>query len=119
MVKHPVRTLLLTLMAIPFLAIIMVIGIELLSGGSASGTLSTGRTVTTYSDSIYLSSTFSPNTATIQTGGHTIVVEPEELIVNGANVGKINPKSAAVEVRVNRGKITFVADGKPVTTTLR
>lgn len=91
----------------------------LFAGGSAAGTLSTGRSVFTHSDSITLSSTFSSDTATIETAGKMIVVQPTRLIVDGTIVATINEDVSNVDVRVKRGSITFVADGKPVQTALR
>lgn len=89
------------------------------AGGSAGGTLPSGRSVMTHSDSISLSSTFSSDTATIETAGKKILVQPTSLIVDGVTVANIDKDVADVQVRVNRGVITFVADGTPVQTSLR
>lgn len=87
-------------------------------GGSAGGTLSTGRNVVTHSDAVSLSSAFSKDTATVKTAGKTIVVAPASLIVDGIKVAEIDERVSNVEVSVKRRVITFVADGKPVPTTL-
>lgn len=119
MLKSRLTMLLLLLMAIPGLTVVGLVGMATLAGGSAGGTLSTGRRVMAYSDSIYVSSTFSKDTVTIKTGGKTIVVQPTRLIVDGANVASLDEKTAAVQVWVNRGTITLVADGQPVLTRMR
>lgn len=85
-------------------------------GGSAGGTLSTGRTVVAHSDSFSLSSSFSKDTATVKTAGRTIVVAPASLIVDGLTVAEIDEGISKVEVAVKRGAITFVADGRAVAT---
>jgi len=84
----------------------------MLAGGSTSGTLATGRSVVTHSNSIYLSSAFSRDTATIRTAGKTIVVRPTCLLVDGVQVADIDEAAASIEVRMNRRKISVVADGK-------
>ena len=104
--------------ALLIVVIAMLLTIVMSAGGSAGGTLSTGRTVLVYSDSLFLSATFSSDTATIKTGGKTIVVEPKRLVVDGRAIAPLNEQVSNVQVRVKRGTITFVADGKPVRTSL-
>lgn len=89
------------------------------AGGSAGGTLASGRSVMTHSDSIWLSSTFSSDTATIETAGKKILVQPTSLIVDGVIVANIDKDVVDVQVRVKRGVVNFVADGAPVQTSLR
>lgn len=81
------------------------------AGGSAGGTLASGRSVMTYSDGLMLTSTFSADTATIRTAGHTIVVAPTELTVDGRTVAKIDESVAGVNVHVQDGTVEFEADG--------
>jgi len=73
----------------------------------------------TRSDSIHLTSAFSRDTATIKTGGHTIVVGPSVLLLDGAKIGTIEESTKSVEVTMEDGTITFIADGKPVPTAMR
>ena len=84
------------------------------STSSAGGTLTSGRTVTTQSDSWYISSGFSNDTATIETAGHSIVVAPTQLTINGAIYATIAKNIKAIAVKVNDGEISFTADGTPV-----
>ena len=86
------------------------------STSSAGGTLASGRTVTTQSDSWYISSGFSNDTATIETAGHSIVVAPTQLTVNGAIYATVAKNVKAVGVTVDDGEISFTADGEPVPT---
>ena len=105
--------------AIPVLAVISFITLESFSGGAAGGTLATGRSVMTYSDSLFLSSELRGDTATIKTGGKTIIVKPTALFVDGSSVATIDEKVSDVEVRVKDGTIRFLADGEMVTPTMR
>ncbi len=119
MPKPRIKTLLIVFAAIPLMLIAGILTAAMFTGGSAGGTLSTGRSVVTYSDSISLSSRFSSDTATIETAGRTIVVEPRRLIVDGGPVASINKDVSDIEVHVKHGAIKFIADGKPVPITLR
>lgn len=104
------------LIAVPLLAISTIITVVMCAGSSAGGTLLSGRSVLTNSDSIYCWSTFSSDAATIKTGLKEIRVEPTTLIVDGVTVADIDKNVANVQVCVKRGVVTFVADGKPVET---
>ncbi len=107
------------LIGFPLLAIAILLGTVMFAGGSAGGTLPSGRSVMTHSDSVLLSSTFSSDTATIETAGKKILVQPTSLIVDGVTVANIDQGVADVQVCVKRGVVTFVADGRPVQTSLR
>ncbi len=85
-------------------------------GGGASGTLENGRSVTAHSDAWSLSSSYSGDTAEINTAGRTIVVRPQVILVDGRAVSSIDPATKAVEVRVQGDSITFIADGRTVAT---
>lgn len=103
------------------LAMFGVVFVALVSlfGSSAGGTLSSGRTVLVVSDTVYLCSEFSKESATITANNRKIVVHPKSLIVDGRKVGDLDEAARAVEVRVKFGTITFLADGKDVPTTLK
>ena len=103
----------LVLFAVVFVALVS------LAGGSAGGTLSSGRTVMVFSDTLYLCSESSKESATITANFRKIVVHPTSLIVDGRKVGDLDEAVRAVEVRVKFGAITFLADGKDVPTTLK
>lgn len=105
--------------AVPLLLITGLLVAAMLAGGSAGGTLASGRSVMTHSDSISLSSTFTSDTATIETARKKILVQPTSLVVDGVVVATIDKDVAEVQVRVKRGVITFVADGATVATSLR
>jgi len=113
------RTLPIVIIATPLLVLVVLLAIEMFAGGSAHGTLSTGRSISTYTDSMFLSARFASDTATIKTAGKTIIVEPTELSIDGTIVANINEGVSKVEVRAMQGTITFVADGKSVQTVLR
>lgn len=107
------------IIVIPVVAIAALFLSVLLAGGTAAGTLSTGRSVTAHSDSIALSATFAPDTATIRTSGKTIVVGPTTLSVDGRTIANIKEDVADIKVQVKGGAITFLADGNPVPTILK
>jgi hypothetical protein len=109
----------LVLLAMPLIAIVVLIAAGMLAGGSTSGTLATGRTVVTYSDSMFLSSAFSGGTATIKTAGQTILVCPNSLSIDGIKVADIDEAVTSVEVRMKRREVTVIADGQPVTLTYK
>ena len=117
------RRIIMLLIAIPVFAIsallTTLLATAMLAGGSAGGSLQSGRNVMAYSDSIWLSSTSSSDTATIETAGKKILVKPTSLIVDGVIVANIDKDVADVQVHVKRGVITFVADGTPVQTSSR
>ena len=92
----------------------MVLVVGALSGGSASGRLSSGRSVNAQSDSWYLKCNFAADTATIETAGRTIVVAPDQLLVDGRALAAMDATTRSVNVSVRGNAITFVADGKTI-----
>ncbi|QDV25667.1 hypothetical protein Q31a_39940 [Aureliella helgolandensis] len=108
------RPLFIALAAIPIFAVTACFAMLLLAGSSAGGTLASGRSVITYSDAITLKSAFSADTATIETAGKQIIVSPTALVVDGISVAEIDGKVTDVEVHINSGIVSFIADGRPV-----
>lgn len=86
--------------------------VGLITNNSASGTLSTGRSITAFSDSIYLSTSLQDDTGTIMTAGKVIVVRPKWVEVDGIGIGPIDAESQKIEVHVKRGYVRVIADGK-------
>lgn len=84
-------------------------------GGSAGGTLASGRSVSTNSDGMSLNSKFSEDTATMETSGMVIVVEPDKLLVDGKTIADIPVSAKDVQVNVQNGEVEFVVDGEKVT----
>lgn len=117
MSNRRIKTLLISLITIPLLVLGGILMTAILAGFSAGGTLSTDRNGFTHSNSMMLSSSLSSDTAKIQTDGRTIVVKPTQLIVDGTIIAMIDKSVSSLEVQ--RGKITFSANGKPVATSLR
>ena len=103
-------------LAFSFILIVGAILFVLLArtGGGCGGTLMTGRTVGANSDAWSCSATYGRDTATITTAGHTIVVAPTQLLVDGGHYGAIDESVKSVIVTVRDGDISFVADGQPV-----
>ncbi len=101
-------------------AVVVLAGLLLTSavvlGGSAGGTLPTGRSVTAQSDSWRLSSRFTHDTATIETSGRKIVVAPTAVLLDGRPLATLDAAAKSVDVRVKKKTITIVADGKMVVT---
>ncbi len=112
--RKPTSVLLLSVFVLGILLLLglsKVIGVVMLAGSSAGGTLSSGRSVVTYSDSSTLSSKLTRDTATFRTAGHTIEITPTRLVIDGNLVGTISPEVSKVEVHVERGAVEFVTDG--------
>jgi hypothetical protein len=82
--------------------------------GSAGGTLESGRSVMGYSDAWSVSCQYSKDTATVETGGYEVVVSPGEISVDRNVRIPIDQSIKSVEVKLNRGKLTLVADGDTV-----
>ena len=119
MTKRWLITICLLVVLLPIFAALSFVIFAMFSGGSAGGTLASGRSVMTYSDSIFLSSELRGDTAIIKTDGKTIVVNPTTLVIDGANVAIIDEEVSAVQVTVKKGVVNFVVDGKTVATTMR
>lgn len=105
-------------LAIPIAAVFVLVMTSLV-GGSAGGTLATGRSIWTQSDCIRLSSELRGDTATIKTGGKTIVVGPTNILIDGTSVATINESISDVKVHVKNGAVSFVVDGRPMVTSRR
>ncbi|GAB5403915.1 MAG: hypothetical protein Aurels2KO_21460 [Aureliella sp.] len=86
----------------------------LTAGGSAGGTLASGRSVSTSSDGFNISSKFSGDTATIETSGMVIVVEPERLLIDGKTIAAIPVDAKKVQVNVQGGEVEFIVDGEAI-----
>jgi hypothetical protein len=95
------------------LVTLVVVGMQFATS-SAGGTLDTGRIVMASARSWYIGTEFQGDTATIRTAGHTIVVAPTQLSVDGKALATIERSVAAVDVEVSNREISFVADGKEV-----
>lgn len=108
MLKYSILVIVITLLVLLFL--------KAVSGGSAGGTLSSGRTVLAYSDSIYITTQFSPDTATIQTAGKTIVIGPTKILIDEKEAATIKETAKLVQVTIKKGTVTILADGQPVNT---
>jgi hypothetical protein len=97
-------------------AVTVAVATGLLPGGSCGGTLATGRVVNAQSDSWYLSSQFSQDSATINIPGRTILIGPTNLQIDGQTLATIPVSAKLVDVVVKGNAISFVADGRPVGT---
>jgi hypothetical protein len=94
---------------------LMCVGCE----GSCGGGLQSGRAVNAYSDTIWLYSESTADTATIKTPGKTILVQPTAILVDGVKVADIDENVADVRVRIKRGDVSIVADGVHIKTLRR
>ena len=78
--------------------------------GSAACTLASGRSISARSNHWSVSLVSSKDSATILTGGRTIVVAPSTLSVDGRVEAVIPKGTKAVDVRVQSGVVTFTAE---------
>ncbi|MFO1021578.1 MAG: hypothetical protein U0903_12910 [Planctomycetales bacterium] len=109
---HLFRVCLIIVLMIPLAWLLL----AALAGGSASGTLGSGRVVTVNSDSIYISCSYAKDTATINTSLKRIVIGPTNILIDGKEVATIDEAVKNVHAQVKRRAVTFLADGKPVET---
>ncbi|HBE71699.1 MAG TPA: hypothetical protein DDW52_26445 [Planctomycetaceae bacterium] len=110
--------LLALLVVLPILVLFALAASLHLQGGSASGQLESGRTVSIESDAVSLSCNFEADTARIVLGHQEIIVRPEQLIVDGRIVAKISSEAKAVQISVRRGEVSFVVDGQRIEQTM-
>jgi hypothetical protein len=114
MLKRVLKRVFISFAAVALLLVVGVLVLGALSGGSCGGILATGRAVNAQSDSWYVTSTFSRDTATIKTAGHTIEVGPTDLLVDGQLVTTVDASVKSVDVTVKGSAISFIADGRTV-----
>lgn len=105
--------------AMAVFGVLVLVAMAALSGGSAGGTLATGRSIMAYSDSLRVDSELRGDTATIRTDGKTIVIRPTEISIDGRPVATIDSSVSDVQVDVRDGVIKLIADGKTVGITAR
>ena len=86
---------------------------------SAGTTLPSGRSVTTHSDSMYLSSSSTRDTATITSGTTKVVLSPTQLLIDDRPVATLNANAKNVDVTIKRGQVTLVADGQTIVTDVK
>lgn len=117
--SHTVPFFLMALLVVlPILVLLVLAASLLLEGGSASGQLESGRIVSIESDAVSLACNFDGDTARIVLGHQEIIVEPEQLIVDGRIVARIASTAKAVQISVRRGEVNFVVDGQPIKQTI-
>jgi hypothetical protein len=114
MLKRVMKRVFISFAAIALLLVVGVLTLGALSGGSCGSVLATGRVVNAQSDSWYVTSSSSHDTATIQTAGRTIEVGPTDLRVDGQLVTTVDSSVKSVDVIVKGGAISFIADGRTV-----
>jgi hypothetical protein len=85
-------------------------------GGGAGCTLATGRAVAVNATGMSCSLQSTKDTARINAAGHKIVVAPKFLQVDGRRVATIDPNTKSIEVKATKRTITFVGDGRIITT---
>ena len=54
------------------------------------------------------------DTVDINVAGHTVIVAPLQISVDGQRVAKIDPSVKQIEVIASRNEIKFVGDGQPL-----
>jgi hypothetical protein len=92
-----------------------VLTVGALSGGAAGTTLATGRSINVRSTAWTLRLSATRDTATIDSGGHRIVVAPAFVRVDGNRPSPINAAAKSIAVHVTRAKIAVAADGRTKT----
>ena len=81
---------------------------------STSCQLPSGRRIVCTATGVYLSLETQKDSATIRTLGHTVSILPAQLQVDGRRLANIPVSTQSVNVNINGGEVTFIADGQPV-----
>lgn len=81
---------------------------------TVGGTLANGRSVFGSARTMFISMETSGDVATIRTWGHTIVVEPTRVIVDGLPPRPIPAQAKEVMINVDGGRVNVVVEGEPV-----
>jgi hypothetical protein len=98
-----------------FVALFGVVLFILMSTSTSTGaTLASGRSVNASVDSFFIAMETNNNTATVRTIRHTVVVTPTNLQVDGRLIATIAPSTQSVDVAINDGEVTFIADGQTI-----
>jgi hypothetical protein len=95
---------------------IMVAVVATFAKGSAGCTLASGRSVTIPATGLTIGLTSTRDQARIDAAGHTIVVAPTFLQIDGKRVGSIDKDAKSVDVTASRSEITIYADDETVAT---
>jgi hypothetical protein len=82
--------------------------------GSTSCQLASGRQIACTATGIYISMETHQDTAIIRTLSRTVAVMPTNLQVDGRTVATIPATTKSVNVAIEGGEVTFVADGQTV-----
>lgn len=82
---------------------------------SAEGTLESGRTVIAHSDAWSASCVVDADTATVNMDGRHVVIAPKVATIDGTRI-PLAEKATSVEVHVQDGSVTLVADGETLAT---
>jgi hypothetical protein len=82
--------------------------------GTTSCQLASGRQIDCKATGIYIGLETHEDRAIIRTMTHTVSILPTSLQVDGRNVAAIPATTKKVDVNINGGEVTFVADGETV-----
>jgi hypothetical protein len=81
---------------------------------STSCQLASGRQIECTAIGIYISLETHKDSAVIRTLSRTVAVNPTSLQVDGRNVATIPAATKSVDVNIDGGEVTFVADGQSI-----
>lgn len=86
------------------------------SGGGCGCGLASGRFVNVHCSGWSCAMRNTLDTATIDAAGHTIVVAPKYLDVDGKRIATIDANTKSIEVNAARQEIKFIGDGRTIAT---
>ncbi len=81
---------------------------------SASATFTSGRSIKTTANTLWLEVGFAADTATIKTLGNVVVVAPNAIYLNERYWAPLDPAAKDVQVTMQQGQLRIVADGNVI-----
>lgn len=104
------------LLSVLFFAVACLVAYGLAVGMPASvgATLASGRTIVASARTLSIGIEYSNDVATVRTWGHTVVVEPTRLTIDGRPAGTIPANAKEVNLSIEGGRVTATADGRAI-----
>lgn len=78
---------------------------------STGGALASGRTVEVGTNSWFLSAEYKKDVAIIKTASRIIVVQPQQVMVDGTSVAPLDPNCKSVKLQLQGNQLTVTTPG--------
>lgn len=101
------------LVSLPLMGMLLFVSLLLFGAKTISGTLPSGRKITVEAAG-EVNTSFEGSTAKVTANGRSIVIEPDNLEIDGQDIAEIPSDARHVEVIVRGTDVRFIVDGKPM-----